>query len=167
MQWIASGNLPAKSSANLERAGSAQLYDRGVKLVFVLLAGLALAACARGAYDSEIAAGCTDAALVTDALSAAPAPVRVEGAPVSDCFGKDASAGDVQVVGAAFLESAQRLGREGDAVALGYLIGALRDRDRETQGIHSELLRRLEQEARPFARSPAFDRGLRAGRSSG
>lgn len=138
-----------------------------MKTACIALAGVALAACSRGAYDSEVPAGCTDPAVVTQALSAAPAPVRVEGAPLSDCFGKDADAGDIQVVGAAFLDSAQRLGREGDAGALGYLIGALRARSAATQGIHSELLRRLEQEARPLAGSAEFERGLRAGRSSG
>ena len=138
-----------------------------MKAASILLAGLALAGCARNAHEGEVPAGCTDPALVSKALSAAPAPVRVEGAPLSDCFGKDADAGDVQVVGAAFLESAQRLGRERDAVGLGYLLGTLRARSPDTQGIHSEILRRLEQEARPLAGSAAFERGLRAGRSSG
>ena len=138
-----------------------------MKAACILLAGVALAGCARDAHESDTPAGCTDAGVVTDALSAAPGPVRVDGAPLSDCFGKDADAGDVQVVGAAFLESAQRLGEEKDAAALGYVLGALRARTEDTQGIHSEILRRLEQEARPVAGEPGFERGLRAGRTSG
>ena len=138
-----------------------------MKAACILLAGLALAGCSRDAHESDIPAGCSDAAAVTEALSAAPSPVRVDGAPLSECFGKDADAGDVQVVGAAVLESAQRLATERDAVALGYLVATLRARTEETQGIHSELLRRLEQEARPFAESAGYERGLRAARSSG
>jgi hypothetical protein len=137
-----------------------------VKRFSLVLALLALAGCARE-QEEDLPAACTRPDTLRAALHSAPEPVRVEGAPLSDCLTRDASAGDVQTVGFAFLETAQRLGEEEDAVALGYLVGALRPRAEKTQGIHLETVRRLEQEAEPFRRTPGFERGLRAGRTSG
>jgi hypothetical protein len=132
-----------------------------LKGLVVIAAGLALAGCAREDED-PLPAGCDDSAFLARGLASAPASV-----PVAQCLTKDASAGEVQVAGAALLGAAERLGREGDANALGYLVGVLRRRSVETQGIHSEIVRRIEQEARPFRDRPGFERGLRAGRSSG
>jgi hypothetical protein len=152
----------------LERATSAQLYDRGVKGLAAILAVLVVAGCARDDGDAELPSACrSDAAAFTDALAAAPDPVRVDGVPISDCLAKDSSQGEVQLVGEALLGAAQRLGEERQAVALGYLVGALRRGAEESGGIHLELVRRVEQEALPLRGAPGFDRGLRAGRSSG
>ena len=139
-----------------------------MKGLALIALGLALAGCARDDGEADLPDACgSDAAVFADALHAAPSPVRVAGVPLADCLARDASAGEVQAVGATFLEAAQRLGREGDAAGLGYLVGALRRGAKESQGIHLELVRRVEQEAAPFARSAAFERGLRAGRTSG
>jgi hypothetical protein len=54
------------------------------------------------------------------------------------------------------------------ALQLGYLVGAARRGSDRTQGIHSELVRRLQQEAGGLQRSSdAYARGERAGRRGG
>ena len=132
------------------------------------LSALALAGCARDDGKAELPEPCTGSAdAFVAALESAPEPVLVDDVRISDCLAKDSTTGDVQAVGVVFLDTAQRLGREGDAVALGYLVGALRRGARESQGIHHELVRRVEQEAAGVAGSSAFERGLRAGRTSG
>lgn len=137
-----------------------------MKGLVVIAIAIAVAGCAREDED-PLPGFCGDREALVRALAAAPDPVRVEGTRISDCFTKDSSVGDVQVAGSALLQTAERLGSEGDAVGLGYLVGALRARSVDTQGIHAEVVRRIEQEARPFFRSRGFERGLRAGRSSG
>lgn len=115
--------------------------------------------------DPGVPAAClTDPGTFARALHAAPSPVRVGGVGISDCLPEGSSTGDIQSVGVALVEAAQRLGKERDSVGLGYLVGALR---RRSEGVHLELVRRIEQEASPFARSAGFERGRRAGRSSG
>ena len=158
---------PGETCGNLERATSAQLYDRPVKALVPLLLLIALAGCSRD-QEADLPAACrSEPATFAAALASAPATVRVDGVRLSSCLAEDASVGDVQAVGVAFLGAAQQLGREGDPVGLGYLVGALRRGAEGGQGIHAELVRRIEQEAGPFSRRPGFERGLRAGRSSG
>jgi hypothetical protein len=57
------------------------------------------------------------------------------------------------------------------AIRLGYLIGATRRGAERTNGIHAELVRRLEQsvgvDGPPAARRAAFERGLAAGARTG
>jgi len=132
-----------------------------------MLGLLALAGCG-SEPEGDLPAACTSPPeVVVSALETAPAAVRVEGVPISDCLVRNASVGDVQVVGSTLLATAQRLVRAREAVALGYLVGSLRQGGQASQGIYSEMVRRIEAEARPFRESPAFERGLRAGRSSG
>lgn len=157
-----------ESCGNFERAGSAQLYDRLVKRLALALSVLALAGCARDDGEADLPEGCTGPAeALVSALRSAPQPVAVGDVRIADCLARNSSSGDVQAVGARLLEAAQRLGEERDAVGLGYLVGALRRGAKDSQGIHFELVRRIEQEAAPFSRSDGFERGLRAGRSSG
>jgi hypothetical protein len=138
-----------------------------VKRLASLLSLVAVAGCSRE-QEADLPAAChSEPGVFASALRAAPDRVRVDGVSLSSCLAKDSSTGDVQAVGFALLGAAQQLGREGDPVALGYLVGALRRDAERSQGIHLELVRRVEQEARPFARRPGFERGLRAGRTSG
>jgi hypothetical protein len=132
-----------------------------------------LAGC--GADKSEpLPAACTGGpAAITKALSAAPDRVTIEGTPISECFNRDASGDDVQIVGGFLLAVAQQLGdraRAGDdqaALQLGYLIGAAR-RAARRNGLADELVRRLEAETTVgAARQAAYDRGLRAGSATG
>jgi hypothetical protein len=145
------------------------LRSRTVKKFAVLICVLAgLAGCARDDGEADLPEACTDSAdAFVTALDAAPEPVLIDDIRISECLAKDSSTGDVQAVGVVVLEAAQRLSRERDAVALGYLVGALRRGAIESQGIHLELVRRVEQEAAPLEGSAAFERGLRAGRTSG
>jgi hypothetical protein len=83
---------------------------------------------------------------------------------------------DIQTVGTVLTRTADVLGRAMDrsdeaALQLGYLIGAVRKGARHTNGIHQELVRRVEQaiglDGPPAPRRAAFDRGLAAGERSG
>jgi hypothetical protein len=109
------------------------------------------------------------------ALESAPGPVDLGGTPISGCLVKSSDPGEIQEVGAAYLAVAADLGAaagvepEGEAaLRLGYLVGAARRGAARTQGIHGELVRRLEQEAARLAgTSDAYARGRRAGERSG
>jgi hypothetical protein len=142
-----------------------------------LLAGVAtlaaLAGCGSG--DEELPVACTEGEdAVRAALREAPAKVRLGGTPLSRCLSGAPGGDQVQVVGTAFVESASALATEArrrpegrSALELGYLVAAAH-RGASNQGVHSELLRRLDQEAAPFEdRSSAFRHGQRAGQSGG
>ena len=160
---------PRESSANLVRATSAQVYDRRVRrLTAIVFVALAATGCAREDDVAELPAACeSEPAAYVEALDAAPNPVRVEGVPISECLAHGASVGDVQLVGSALVEAARRLGEDGRSVPLGYLVGAMRRETPRDQGVYLELVRRVEQEAGPLVDAPGYERGLRAGRSSG
>jgi hypothetical protein len=114
---------------------------------------------------------------VTDALRAAPRPVRLDGVPLSACFDPTSEGTDLQSVGVTFVGAAGTLAErarkrpEGPAATqLGYLIGAMRKGAGgvETQGIHTELVRRVEQELSlvdPDSR--ALREGVEAGERTG
>ena len=112
---------------------------------------------------------------VRTALERAPAEVRLEGTPLSQCLVPASAPGDVQEIGSAYIAVAADLAYEARAqpdgraaTRLGYLIGAVRRGADRTQGIHAELVRRLEQELVIVdTRSRAFREGERAGRESG
>jgi hypothetical protein len=138
-----------------------------------LLCAALIGAC--GEDEERIPAACTDGpAAVRAALRDAPGQVRLDGVPLSECLVEGASGGELQAVGTSFVESAAGLAptarrnpESRAAVELGYLIGAAR-RGGSPQGVHSELLRRLEQElAGVDTASRSFLRGARAGRSGG
>ncbi|HEX2234493.1 MAG TPA: hypothetical protein VHG69_14140 [Thermoleophilaceae bacterium] len=132
-----------------------------------------LVAC--GGDEQPVPAACSAGpAAVRTALQDAPGPVRLEGVSLSDCLVEGASGGELQAVGTSFVRAASALAPEARrnpegraALELGYLVGAAR-RGGSTQGVHAELLRRMEQEVGGIdARSDAFRRGERAGRSEG
>ena len=136
----------------------------------VLCALLALAGC--GDEEERPAAACSvspDA--VVSALRAAPGEVRIGGVRLSACLTEGSESDDLQRVGTSYVEAAAVLARrarrrpEGHAaLRLGYLVGAVRRGGSSTDGVHSELIRRLEQERLP---SRAFRHGERAGLRSG
>jgi hypothetical protein len=148
----------------------------GRPLLPVLLgAVLAIAGC--GKEEAPVApAECKSGpAALRSALAAAPGPVTVDGVRLSECVSRAGDAADIQAVGASLVAVAAGLaeraqadpnGRE--ALELGYLIGATRRGASETQGIHDELVSRLEQEVLVVDTGAAsFRRGERAGRQSG
>jgi hypothetical protein len=112
---------------------------------------------------------------IRTALEHAPQHVDLGGSSLSDCFARGADAGDVQQVGAAYVTAAARLAAEArlapdgpDALRLGYLVGAARRGAADTQGIHDELIRRIELELTGISTSTgSYRRGYEAGRSRG
>jgi hypothetical protein len=143
-------------------------------LALALCGALLLCGCGRG--DEELSAACPETPHeVLTALKSAPAPVRMDGRGLGECLADASDVGELQQVGGAYVQAAADLSREarGDpegpaALRLGYLVGAARHGGASTQGVHAELLRRLEQEAAPIrARSRALRRGEAAGRRGG
>ena len=137
-------------------------------LMAVLLAAVAAAGCSQE-DESPLPAACRlgpDA--VVSALGSAPGEVRLEGdTALSDCLTRGSEQADVLLMGEVLLTAAARLADERDALRLGYLLGAVQRGAGGTQGIHDELVRRLEQEAALLDDRPAFARGERAGLESG
>jgi hypothetical protein len=116
------------------------------------LATLALiAGC--GSADERTPAACLDGpAAYARALRGAPAAVRLaDGSTISACLTQNQGAGDLTRVGAAMVAVATSLNAEaraggGRAAArqLGYLVGAARLGAEDTDGIHVNLVERLE-----------------------
>jgi hypothetical protein len=104
---------------------------------------------------------------VVKALAAAPRAVTIGGTPISRCFNRDARGQDVQIVGTNLLAAAEELAAGRRGLELGYLIGAAR-RGAKRNGLGDELVRRLQQEPTgALIHSADYQRGLRAGLSTG
>jgi hypothetical protein len=146
----------------------------------LLLAALSLAAAGCGSQDDSTPAACLSFGPAYEkALIDAPDEVLLRGeTPISECLARNQSGGDLARVGEAMLEAATALNAEarqqpgGDAaLRLGYLLGAAQRGAAESEGIHSDLVRRLTVAARyapgrqPL--SPAFYRAYRSGYAAG
>src|SRR4051794_27544170 len=146
------------------------------RAIAVTAVAVTFAGCGNGSDKSAghfAAYACANGDEVTKALAAAPKPVRVDGASIANCFARNASGSDIQVLGAVLLPVAQQLGdqaRSGDkaaAVQLGYLVGAVQ-RGGKRNGVAAELVRRIESESHGLtATHAAYERGLRAGLARG
>jgi hypothetical protein len=152
--------------------------------IALLAAVAALAAGGCGKQDSTTPVACMEgASAYVRALGAAPGEVLVGGeTSISECLAENQKGGELASVGEALVEAATRLNAEGrtdpggDAnLQLGYLIGAVERGAEETEGIHTDLVRRLTVAGR-FAPgteplSPRFlatyRRGFDAGREHG
>jgi len=145
----------------------------------LLTAFLVLLAGCGSADDSTPPACLEGAAAYERALKAAPDEVLLEDeTPISECLTRNQSGGDLSRVGEAMIETATKLNGEaredpggGAALQLGYLLGAVKRGSEESEGIHTDLLRRLVVAAR-FAPGkqplpPAFQREYRTGYSAG
>lgn len=148
-----------------------------------LLAAFAAAGCGnqRGGGATPIA--CREGiAAYLRALRAAPGRVRLGGeTPISECLTENQQEGDLATVGEAMVDAATKLDARGRAqgggraaVELGYLLGAARRGADSTEGVHSELIRRLTVAASfsPAGQLPpsflaAYRRGYDAGRAHG
>lgn len=150
-----------------------------MRYAVALLAVAALAGC--GAQQrGELGAGCADQASITRALGSAPGAVRLPGGTtLSGCLGAGISDADLQTVGLAYHSVAEALrvrargGDDGAAMQLGYLVGATTRGAARTNGVVTELGRRVQlvggrfvDEASPSAQT-ALERGLRAGTARG
>ena len=153
-------------------------------LGLALLAALvALAGCGGGTDESTPAACFEGAGAYEEALAAAPGAVEFEDDTlISECLARNQDGGELAQVGEALVEAATRLDAEarqdpgGQAnVELGYLLGAAERGSERTEGIHSDLMRRLEVAAQfspgkqplPPEFKAAYQRGFDAGRETG
>jgi hypothetical protein len=151
------------------------LVKRG-KAPALLAIALSVGGCASGNGHHDVPVACKEGAgAVRAALARAPARVDLDGTPLSDCFTRGSDGADLQQVGATYvsaasgLASAARSRPEGpEALRLGYLVGAAHRGAARTQGVHDELVRRIEQELGGVnTRSGAYARGFSAGRDHG
>src|SRR3954467_6051747 len=135
-----------------------------------MFAGIALLAAGCGGTKSEsLPTACSEGpTAIVKALAEAPAPVTIQGTPISHCFNVNASRTDIQVVGTNLLAAAQQLADQKRALALGYLVGAARRGSARNNGLGSEIARRLDMEgaALPAGRAD-YQRGVRAGLAQG
>jgi hypothetical protein len=147
-----------------------------------LLSGLTASGCG-GPSDSTPVACLEGTGAYLKALEKAPGEVRLGGeTPISDCLARNQAGGDLATVGAAMVTAATMLDSEARAnpggaanVQLGYLLGAAQRGANGTEGIHTELLRRLVAAARyspdnrplPTEFSRAYRSGYAAGERNG
>ncbi len=156
---------------------------RALALVtFVCIAGLLTGGC--GSSDDSTPVACLEgSAAYKRALKAAPDEVLLEDETlISECLTRNQTGGDLSRVGEAMLETATALNAEaredpGGAASLqlGYLLGAVERGAEESEGIHSDLVRRLvvaarfvpDKQASPPGFIPTYSEGFEAGRSGG
>lgn len=137
-----------------------------------------------GGPDDSTPVACLEGApAYLHALADAPGEVELGGtAPISDCLAKNQTGGDLATVGAAMLTATTKLNVEARAkpggpanLQLGYLLGAAQNGADGTEGIHTELIRRLSAAARyspdnqplPATFLDAYRRGFDAGQAHG
>ena len=125
--------------------------------------------------STELPAGClAGPEAILEALESAPKAVRVDGTPISACFGQTGAADQAPALGS-FVDAAASLAAavaedhySRSALELGYLIGAVHKGAGDPPGVHYELIRRLDLELeRIDTESPSFREGEKAGRVSG
>jgi hypothetical protein len=112
---------------------------------------------------------------IAQALRRAPGPVALpDGTRLSQCVANARGAGDLQSFGVVVTRLADRLADRADddpgaAVRLGYLIGAAERGAAHSEGIHAELVHRLQVTARrlPAGAQTPLERGRRAGERDG
>lgn len=166
---------------------SADAYDETVRTILIAAGAAALAALSGcGSEDSpETPSACLQpASAYLEALDAAPADVRLDGTtPISACVVPDQPSGALQTVGKSVVDAATELNgevRRGSdpqaTVRLGYLVGAIQEGASDTDGIHQDLILRLDSAARypgpggkPFGAEfeRAYGEGYAAGQASG
>ena len=152
------------------------LGKQGKALLGLAIALAAAGGCSKQDSDDPAPVACKEgAATIEAALARAPARVEVGGTALSECFTRGGTSSDLQQIGASYLAAATHLAERAkqrpagpEALRLGYLVGAARRGAAETQGIHEELLRRIEQELIGVnTRAAAYRRGFEAGRARG
>jgi len=139
--------------------------------------GTALAALVTGCGDSgpgPLPPECSDGPdQVTKALRGAPGEVRVEHTTLlSVCVARATDDAELQQLGYSFTPVADRLreiGTRRAALELGFLVGAVHRGARDSNGIHAELVRRMDRRLAfdEPALQHAADRGVAAGEAHG
>ncbi|MDQ3726226.1 MAG: hypothetical protein M3335_10130 [Actinomycetota bacterium] len=155
-----------------------------MRFAAALLACLVLALAGCGEEDDSTPVACLEGAGAYErALAAAPGEVLLGGeTPISECFLRGQTGGDLSRIGEAMIETATNLNAQAQAdpgsnasVQLGYLLGAAQRGAEESEGIHADLVRRLTVAARyapgkeplPSEFVRAYRTGYAAGRSDG
>jgi hypothetical protein len=150
--------------------------------VFALAGAVALGGC--GSTDTSTPVACLEGeGTFQRALRAAPGAVKLAGeTPISGCLIENQSEGELASVGTAMVTAATKLNAEarkqpGGAanLQLGYLLGAAERGAETTDGIHTELIRRLSVAARyspdnrplPHAFLKTYESGYAAGVKDG
>jgi hypothetical protein len=153
-----------------------------IAAIFVALAALA-AGCGRSQVDPTPVACLGGSSAYLTALAKAPGEVRLSrDTQISDCLTENQDGGELAGVGEALVRTATELNAEaraepgGDAaLQLGYLLGAAQRGADKTEGIHTDLVRRLTVAARyapgreplPAAFYRIYRSGYAAGKKSG
>ena len=149
-----------------------------------LMACLVAVVAGCGDQDDSTPVACLEGAPAYEqALADAPGEVLLQGeTPISECLARNQTAGDLARVGEAMIETATALNAEARAepggeanLQLGYLLGAAERGSEESEGIHTDLVRRLIVAARyapgkqPIPREfvIAYRKGFDAGRADG
>ncbi|HVD37384.1 MAG TPA: hypothetical protein VNC15_00985 [Solirubrobacterales bacterium] len=155
-----------------------------MRLAAALLTALLVLLAGCGSSDNSTPVACLEGAAAYErALQAAPDEVLLEDETlISECLARNQSGGDLSRVGEAMIETATKLNAEARedpgsdaALQLGYLLGAVKRGMEESEGIHSDLLRRLVVAARfapgkqplPQEFLAAYREGFDAGRVGG
>ena len=164
------------------RVGSAEaLYDAAMlrpAALGVSLAAVALAGSGCRTATPKLPRSCTRGpGTVLAALRAAPGHVALsDGTKLSTCVNRARADSEIQTIGLIWTQAADGLARDvkfsdASALRLGYLVGATARGASTTNGIHQELVRRLQQsaglEGAPRAHRGAYRRGLASGRRGG
>lgn len=153
-------------------------------LALAALACLSLVAFGCGDNDDSTPVACLEGAPAYEqALTKAPGEVLLQGeTSISECLARNQTSGDLARVGEAMIEVATALNAEARAepggeanLRLGYLLGAAARGSEESEGIHTDLVRRLVVAARyapgkePLSEEflAAYREGFDAGRSGG
>ena len=155
-----------------------------MRLAAALLTALLVLLAGCGSSDDSTPVACLEGAAAYErALKAAPEEVLLEDETlISECLTRNQSGGDLSRVGEAMIETATALNAEARedpggsaALQLGYLLGAVKRGTEESEGIHTDLLRRLVVAARfapgkqplPSPFIATYREGFAAGRSDG
>lgn len=137
-----------------------------------------------GGKDDSTPVACLEGTVAYEkALADAPGEVLIDGeTPISECFVRNQSTGDLTRVGEAVIAAATELNAGarqepgGPAnLQLGYLVGAAERGAEESEGIHTDLVRRLTVAARfapgkePLSEEflATYREGFDAGRADG
>lgn len=150
--------------------------------VLVLAACLVAAGCGEPS-DSTPVACLEGSGAYLRALEDAPGAVELSGeTPISECLSENQQGGDLATVGTALVAAATKLNAEARAevggeanLQLGYLLGAAERGAENTEGIHTDLIRRLAAAARyspdnrplPAAFMRTYREGFDAGQAGG
>jgi hypothetical protein len=151
--------------------------------VAAILFALVVLAAGCGSQDDSTPVACLEGSgAYLAALDDAPGAVKLKGeVAISTCLAENQQAGNLATVGGALVEAATRLNTQARAepggaanLQLGYLLGAAQRGAEGSEGIHSDLIRRLAVAARyspegplPLAFQATYRKGFDAGHARG